>query len=206
MLVEEQIRKMDIVTPSESLQLKNSTCDLTIGKIIPMGQEIDTWHSGSGSFWLEPSHMVSIVTKQCLNMPDDVTGLATLVTTLTKEGILCLNVGVVDPGYSGPLGATLVNFSDKPRKIQAGDRLFRVLFFDHAPIKNLSPYTVHPVSYAADISATSKNEFAETFLNVKRLMKIAEGRALETAFRYISRNLLPWIAIGASLFAVFWKD
>lgn len=205
MLVEEEIKNVNIVTPADSLQLKNSTCDLTVGTILPMGEDSATWDNRSGSFWLNPSHMVSVVTKQCLEMPSNVTGLATLVTTLTKGGILCLNVGVIDPGYSGPLGATLVNFSNKPREIKLDDRLFRVLFFDHEPVKNLTKFTVHPVTYAAEIAARSKNEFSETFLDVKGITKIAEARSFEIAFRYISRNVIPWIALLVSLVVFFWK-
>ena len=205
MLVEEQIRKLNIVTPAESLQLKNSTCDLTIGKIIPMASESRDWDPRSGSFWLNPSHMVSVVTKQTLTLPAHVTGMATLVTTLTKEGILCLNVGVIDPGYDGPLGATLVNFSNKPREIKLNARLFRVLFIDHKPIENLSRTTIHPVTYASDIAARSKNEFSETFLDVKGIVRLAEKHSIDLLFRYVSRNLLPWLAIIIALFGLLYN-
>jgi deoxycytidine triphosphate deaminase len=50
---------------------------------------------------LEPREMVWILSKEEFALPKDVTGFATLRTTFTKQGILALNVGIIDPFLTG---------------------------------------------------------------------------------------------------------
>jgi hypothetical protein len=59
------------------------------------------------------------------------TGLATLRTTWTHSGILALNVGIVDPGWDGPLATAVVNFSNTNFEIKKGDAFLRVIFLKH---------------------------------------------------------------------------
>lgn len=205
LIVEDEIASLGLVSPSNHVELKNSTCDLTIGKIIPTG-DVDHKLAGESlqEFWLEPSHMVFVVSLQRVSLPRNVTGLATLVTTLTKEGILCLNTGIVDPGYDGHLGATLVNFSSKPRKIALNDRLFRVVFLKHEAISddNFKPYSVKKRDYVLNSVSKSKNEFLETFLDVKGIQELARARAWSIVWSSILTNWLPWIALLVSLAAL----
>ncbi|APX15333.1 hypothetical protein BWR17_05430 [Phaeobacter inhibens] len=143
--------------------------------------------------------MVSVVTAQKLTLPDNVTGLATLVTSLTEKGILCLNVGVVDPGYDGPLSAMLVNFSSVEREIAVDQRLFRVLFFEHANVENLEKFTQHPVTYSCAIDARSRHQFSETFLNVQGVINLARKEAWKVVGVSILLNWLPILALLAGV-------
>ncbi|WP_210527157.1 dCTP deaminase domain-containing protein [Rubellimicrobium arenae] len=201
LVVESQVEERGLVSPASQIQTKNSTCDLTVGRIFPAGPDSVEWSNDSDEIWLKPSHMVSVVTSQRLSLPADVTGLATLVTSLTQEGILCLNVGVVDPGYDGPLGATLVNFSNKERRIYVGQRLFRVLFIQHSPIKKLEPFVQHPTTYGYKVAQRSRNQFSETFLDVKSLRRAAEDHAWRVVLGSIMRNWVPLLAIILAAFA-----
>lgn len=200
MLVTEKcIEEQGLVSPACQIKTKNSTCDLTIGEIFPMGKRPRNWAKGTREFTLRPGHMVSVVTAQKLSLPSNVTGLATLVTSLTQKGILCLNVGVVDPGYDGPLSAVLVNFSSVEREISVDQRLFRVLFFQHADVLELERFTQHPVTYSSAIDARSLHQFSETFLNVQGVVNLARKEAWKTIGTSIVLNWLPILALFAGV-------
>ncbi|RYG97164.1 MAG: hypothetical protein EON58_10395, partial [Alphaproteobacteria bacterium] len=80
--------------------------ELTVGRIYNTeGQEVD------GPFVLKPGHMVQVVSAEIFNLGPDVTGHVTYKTTLTRIGIWALTVGIVDPGWTCPIGTTLLNFS-----------------------------------------------------------------------------------------------
>lgn len=205
MIIGDRIREAGIVSPEPSENLKNSTCDLTVGEIIPTGdQSRKVERRARRSFLLKPSHMVFVVTLQKLTLPRNVTGVATLVTSMTKEGILCLNTGIVDPGYSGHLGATLVNFSTQPRKIYLDQRLFRVIFLEHedVPDKYFKPYQVSKRDYTFDQVEKAKDEFAETFLDVQGIHRLAKDRAWSIVTQSMLSNWLPWLALLVSVLSL----
>jgi dUTPase len=104
-----------------------TTYDATVGGIFQAGVEIST-----GAFVLPPRGVVWVVSKEEFNLPETITGLATLKTSWTHRGVLALNVGIVDPGYRGALATALVNFSESDFEVKVGEPFFRVLFFKHA--------------------------------------------------------------------------
>lgn len=169
-----------------------------------MGANPVSAQGGLNSFWLEPSHIATVITTQRLCLPDDVTGLATLVTSLTQKGILCLNVGIIDPCYEGQLSAILLNFSDKPRQIQLNDRLFRVIFFKHNKITgdSLERFEYPKYEYQKDLRQRAKFEFSETFLDVKGLHKLVTVSAWKIVWQSVLTNWLPWIALIVGLLGV----
>jgi deoxycytidine triphosphate deaminase len=110
--------------------LKHSTYDLTIGRIYPTGENSASI-SEDTIYFLEPRQAVLVLSEEEFGLPATVTGLATLRTTLTKSGLLALNVGIIDPKFNGPISTTLINFSDQKVAIKRGMPFFRVLFFEH---------------------------------------------------------------------------
>lgn len=195
LLVEDQITNANLISPKNQVQLRNSTCDLTIGNIFPTGLPTKGNGEAKSVFWLKPNHMVFVVSQQRITLPENVTGLASLVTTLTKKGILCLNTGIVDPGYDGHVGATLVNFSNKERPIELNERLFRVLFFEHAELKNCKPVRVEKADYLSQSKQKSTDEFDQTFLDVFGLQKQAEASAWRVVWNTSTMKIIPWLAL-----------
>jgi deoxycytidine triphosphate deaminase len=199
LLVEEQITNANLVSPKNQVQLRNSTCDLTIGNIFPTGSQSKANRDAKSVFWLKPNHMVFVVSLQRITLPANVTGIASLVTTLTKKGILCLNTGIIDPGYDGHVGATLVNFSNKERPVELNERLFRVLFFEHAELKNCEQVHVKKADYLAGSKQKSKDEFDQTFLDVFGLLKQAESSAWRVVWNTSTMKVIPWVALVVGL-------
>jgi deoxycytidine triphosphate deaminase len=156
--------------------LKNSTYDLTVGEIIPIGKDAiqarirarTRGEQAPTTHFLEPREMVWVLSAEEFNMPNNVTGLATLRTAFTKQGILALNVGIIDPFFRGPISTALINFSDKPRPIRVGDKFFRVAFFEHddvTPFHGQDESLVRNV-YLRNLETVSHSDFAPSFLNI----------------------------------------
>jgi deoxycytidine triphosphate deaminase len=153
--------------------LKHSTYDLTVGEIIPTGQtslqpvDIDR----NKVFFLEPRQSVLVLSKEEFRLPGTVTGLATLRTTLTKNGLLALNVGIIDPFFNGPISTTLINFSDQPVPIKIGMPFFRVLFFFHKDTEGThrGPEDKERKEYLEELNAMAKTKFPKSFLNIPEL-------------------------------------
>lgn len=161
-LTEAQIKAKNIVDRAVGIGWRATTYDATVGCIIQEGQEI----AGS-SFKLPPRGIVWVVSAETFEMPSDVTGLATLKTQWTHQGVLALNVGVIDPGWNGPLSATLVNLGNSPFTIRQGEPFFRILFHDHA-IATVSPTIKSMDEYKNDTLLRSRL-FSPTFLNMQNL-------------------------------------
>src|SRR5437016_3550796 len=107
--------------------LKGTSYDVRVGKII-WRDEKEVSESDS-RFLLKPQGVAEVVSLERLTLPTNVVGFASVKTALCDEGIMALNIGLVDPGYTGPLSTTLVNFSNRPYNIQRGDVMLRLTFF-----------------------------------------------------------------------------
>jgi deoxycytidine triphosphate deaminase len=125
-LTDEQITRLGMVHNTRKRALKPTSYNATVGKILCEGREITADH-----FDLPPRGIVWVVSNEEFQLPQNVTGLATLKTTWTHDGILALNVGIVDPGWHGPLAAAIVNFSKNTFTVRDGGEFLRVVFHQH---------------------------------------------------------------------------
>jgi deoxycytidine triphosphate deaminase len=184
---------------------QGSSFDLTIGSIFDHeGKKIE------GLFTLKPGHMVQVVSAEVFNLSDKVTGHVTYKTALTKMGIWALTVGIVDPGWDGPIATTLLNFSRVDHAIAEGDAFLRVSFFAHDPVPLARQRKAPPIEvYLKDLQKTAASMFPPTFLDSERIAEVAGRKVLSR----IRREALAWVALIAILFTVIqlvlnatWKD
>jgi deoxycytidine triphosphate deaminase len=172
MIVGKDILTRKLVTGGTAKDnLKNSTFDLTVGEIIAIGKDAVRARRKKHltTYYLEPREMVWVLSKEEFELPKDVTGLATLRTTFTKQGILALNVGIIDPFFKGPISTALINFSDRPRRIDVGEKFFRIAFFEHADVTEFKPPHDEALSrddYIKNLESVSFSDFAPSFLNI----------------------------------------
>jgi deoxycytidine triphosphate deaminase len=176
MIVGDDILNRGLVTGGTAANLKNSTFDLTVGEIIPIGKDAVRARTLATArrdaplarYFLEPREMLWVLSKEEFALPKDVTGLATLRTTFTKQGILALNVGIIDPFFRGPISTALINFSDRPRSIEIGEKFFRVAFFEHTDVTahHASDESLERGAYIRDLETVSFSDFAPSFLNI----------------------------------------
>lgn len=203
LLTQQSIIDHKLVVSGNKLRLENATCDLTVGSIFATGP--DGGEVFSNDYKLLPGQTVIVISEQTFNMPDNVTGLATLVTELTRQGLLCLNAGIIDPGYSGPISATLVNFSSEAKKISVGTRLFRVLFFQHERIAPISDKSMDLLRYRRDTEYNAKANFASDFLDVRQAMTRYWGGLAKVSAKTFFVYFLP-IFLAALAFFTFLRD
>lgn len=154
--------------------VRPTTYDATVGSIIRCGVEIQ-----KSTYTLPPRHIIWLVSAETFDMGDTTTGLATLKTGWTHQGVLALNVGVVDPGWKGPLAAAVVNFSNTDFVIEKGSPFLRLLFHEHAqiPAAELRPKSVTMPDYVKGVIGQSR-AFASTFLDMDDLSKTVADKVL----------------------------
>lgn len=90
------------------------------------------------------------------------------ILSRTKQGILALNVGIIDPFFPGPISTALINFSDRARRIDLGDKFFRIAFLDHADVTayHNPDENTERASYVRQLQEASYADFSPSFLNI----------------------------------------
>ncbi|MEA2884836.1 MAG: hypothetical protein QOH32_4092 [Bradyrhizobium sp.] len=172
--------------------IQPSSFDLTIGSIFDhTGKKVD------GLFTIKPGHIVQVVSAEVFDLPDRVTGHVTYKTTLTKKGIWALTVGIVDPGWDGPVATTLLNFSRIDHAIAEGDAFLRVSLFEHEPVPSVRKAPGQE-EYLKDIQKTAASSFPITFLDSEKIAEVAGGKVLER----VRKEALVWVACVALLFTL----
>lgn len=172
---------------------RHTTYDATVGDIILCGKIID-----EKKFTLKPRGVVWVVSNEEFHIPNDITGLATLRTTWTHDGVLALNVGILDPGWEGPVATALVNFGNADFVVEKGTQFFRILFLESKATGG-TPIRKMRAEYVKEIVAKSRL-FSDTFLNMTSLAKDVEGMVLKLPkWAYI----LTGIALVVSMLAIY---
>lgn len=199
-LTSAEITQLGIVHGAREGAMQRTTYNATVREILSQGRLIT-----APKFKLPPRGIVWVVSNEEFALPENVTGLATLRTTWTHDGILALNVGIIDPGWHGPLAAALVNFTNKTFVVKKNEQFLRVIFHNHQP-------TGAPVKrkemdeYVGDMQQKSART-ANTFLDLKALSR----EVIDEVFT-VPRWTAKWtkwglaIAVGgvlAALVAIF---
>ena len=124
LLSDKEIKAKNLVENPIDEHFRAASYDLSVGKIISVeGKEVS-------EFRLKPPGIVEIISHEKVKLPKDVVGYAMVKTSLCNEGILALNIGVVDPGYQGYLSTTLLNFGNKEFLLNINDVFLRLTFLE----------------------------------------------------------------------------
>lgn len=173
---------------------QGSSFDLTIGCIFDHeGKKVD------GPFNLKPGHIVQVASAEVFRLPPNITGHVTYKTTLTQKGIWALTVGIVDPGWNGPVSTTLLNFSRADYPLTVGDPFLRVSFFEHDPVSLTKLRTTPSLEeYNKNVQKAAAALFPPTFLNSEAIAIDAGKRVMEQ----VRNQALAWIAGVAIIFTI----
>ncbi len=169
-----------------------SSIDLTIGEIIDGEGKM-----ASDPFILKPGEIVQVISAEVFDLPGYVTGHVTYKTTLTHQGIWALTVGIVDPGWTGPLTTTLLNFSKVCYPIHRGDEFLRVSFFEHAPVHRKHMRRAPPLSEYVKKQQKAASLFPTTFLDREAIAAMASHGVMN---RFRTEGL-AWVALIAIVLA-----
>jgi dUTPase len=195
----EEIRSSGLVEQSEDRFYRATTYDLTVGDII-----LDGGKTREGSTYeLKPGGMVRVVSTEALRLPDNITGHVLLKNDLCTKGVLAINIGVVDPGFEGPISSTLINFGRADFVVEKGTPFLRVSFH-HCPKSTLADAAqkYDRTTYLKRVRQEVLAYSGPTFLN----MDATAAKAATTAFESFKNALFGWatvVGVIVALLAIF---
>ncbi|MGZ7132727.1 MAG: dCTP deaminase domain-containing protein [Halobacteriota archaeon] len=192
MLIKEEIKAANIVRPSQTAGERHSTYDATVGMIFKHGGD------KGATYELPPRGVVWVVSQEEFHMPKNATGLATVKTKLAHKGVFALNVGVVDPGWKGPIATALVNFSTEPFTVNRGDPFLRLVILDHKDTG--APDIVHTADRYAMIAAQSSRAFADSFLSIDSVAGEVTKKLLSGSNLIFVFTIVGLLLSGLSIF------
>lgn len=193
LMTDTEIKSAGLVKYGTDGRFNATSYDLGIGEIIdPTGCR----HS-EGGYAIKPQEIVWLVSRENVTLPANITAHANIRTSLCNKGLLALNFGIVDPGWSGPLATAIVNFSKREYFLQIEEKFLRLSFFCHnAPGREIKPNVVDRRKYINERIGIAKTDFGTTFLNVNELSeKVAE--------RILNKKKEHWIVYGAAISIFF---
>lgn len=168
LLTKEELLDLQIVRRSDQPNcvvtdgFRGTTYDSCVGRIITKKGE-----HAEDTYTLKPRGIVWLISSTRFRMPSNVTGLTTLRTSWTRQGVLTLTVGIVDPGYDGPLTTAVINFGKDDFCIQKGEPFFRTAFFSHAEVEaEIRDESIE--NYVKSVKA-DRTKFSESFLTIDSL-------------------------------------
>lgn len=195
----EEIKASELVVESEEKLYRASTYDLSVGDIILAGGK--AWEGAA--YDLKAGGMVRVVSKETLALPDNITGHVLLKNDLCTKGVLAINIGVVDPGFNGPISSTLINFGREPYEVKKGIAFLRVSFH-HCPqsAKANDAQKYDRESYMKRVKQEVQAYSGPTFLN----MDATAAEAASRAFKSFKDALFGWatgLGLLIALLAIF---
>jgi deoxycytidine triphosphate deaminase len=84
----------------------------------------------SKSALVKPGALVWVRSRELVKMPANRVGLWIQTNTLSRKGLLLLNMSLVEPGYEGFLTAAFVNFGRSPVVINAETKIAKLMFLE----------------------------------------------------------------------------
>lgn len=146
---------------TDESNLINGSYYLTIHTIIPITEPPQENYAFTKHF-LQPGGLAWIVSEEIFSIPDpSITALVTLSSRNTRNGLLALDVGLVDAYFEGPIGSMVINFSKVPVPLFAGDRFFRVMFLKHNKVEE--EYISQPLIYTHETYIRDRLDFILKF-------------------------------------------
>jgi dUTPase len=179
-----KIKELNLVHNATESLFRSASYDLTIGSIITADGEVVSEHA------LAPQGIVKVISQETVDMPADITGYVHVKTQLCNEGVLTLNIGIVDPCFKGPLQSTVLNFGKNIYRLHKGAVFGRITF--HQQIcagKKTVPVERSMTQVVQDAQSHMDRYLANDFLNfsntVKRASEEAAGKLKLTLFVFV---------------------
>ncbi len=198
MLTSAEIKTRRLLQNDEPACYRSASYDLRIGRIVtPSGELADF-------YLVPPQGIVEVVSEERVNLPRGVAGFAMVKTHLCNQGLLALNIGIVDPGYQGKLASFLVNFGRTERPLRRNDVFLRLVFHSLEGEYDLaSPLTVvNDDRYVAEKQANMQTNFAREFLDIPAVTNKVAGDIFK---QYLAKALtyVGLVAAGLALLTFF---
>lgn len=187
-----EIKSRGLIVGGIDDRFREGSYDLTIKELVTAEGKI------TKEYVLPAQGIVKVISKEVVRLPADVIGYVLVKTQLCNEGVLALNIGIVDPGFDGPLQSALINFGKADVPLLTGDVFSRVSFHALSPgAETLRPVVVTHDSARRDVKRHVGQYLAPTFLNIAA----TADKAADQAFAKYKKVLTLWIPVFALLLA-----
>jgi hypothetical protein len=166
MLSGDEIEKLQLIENADPRCFRASSYDVRIGEVLRSDGSV-------GEFYLlPPQGIAEVISLERINLPSEISGIAIVKTSLCNEGVLLLNMGIVDPGYSGKLSGFLVNFGRTERALKKDDVFLRLIFQRvEWGLSRAERVHVDDSRYLFDKTTNIQAKFGQEFLNIAQISR-----------------------------------
>ena len=147
---------------------------------------------------LAPQGIAVAISKETLRLPMHICAYASVKTSLSREGILAINTGVVDPGWEGPLSSLLLNFGTDVYGLRAGDPFIRLTFHRLPMVGHAPPVPLTRVEYENQIKDKFVKHLAASFMD----LEVAAEKGSEQMAKDLRVALLKYLPAAAVFLAL----
>ncbi len=185
--------KRQVIEGARPDSTRPASYDLTVGQILVDGRS----HSSEVS--INPQQTFIIVSQETVQMKPGLVGYVMPKTGLCNEGILALNTGLVDPGYSGPLSTIAINFSRQVKVLEPGRPFLRLVVNSlEGEGREKIDQPLHADS--AETRRRRSSEFPGTFLDTPAVVRRVTDELLARQL-----NIFLLILAGATIVFALWN-
>lgn len=154
-----------------------------------------------------PQGIVAVTSKERVKLPLNVCAYASVKTSLCRDGILAINIGIIDPGWDGPISSLLLNFGKRMHQLRKNQLFLRLTFHPIAPPRSA---TLRPPidrdAYKAEIFNKYDDWLAGSFMNFSKALDEAKksyASELREELKTVALKHIPAIAATVAFLALF---
>ncbi len=130
----ERIRKNELVPGGDKALAQECSYSFLPGKAFLPGTDkpaVDfLWSPAETRVVVEPGKMVWVRTRDRVKIPTNIVGFWWQTNTLSRKGLMLVNMSMVEPGYAGDLACLFVNFGSSSVIIDAKTVVAKMVFVD----------------------------------------------------------------------------
>lgn len=189
----EQIKNLGLLQNFDDKNFENASYDLCIDKIITVNGTEEQ------KLALKPNSMAVAISKESVKLPTNIVGHAYVRTRLSQKGIMANNIGVIDPGYEGPLSSVLVNFGEKKYLLEEGAVFLRLTFSEIEQPQNNIALKYGPFKrkeYKVNQRSKAMRYLGNAFINIEEIVKTNVENTIDNKIKNFG---LWFLAIGLIL-------
>jgi len=151
---------------------------------------------------IPPNELCFIISKESINMPNNLVGHISLKTDLIRKGVMLAAQPPVDPGYQGKIYGMLYNFSNDRVCLFRKDTILTIEFAE-LDSPTTFPTSEHHMQHFDDLAKLIKDPPIESSLDhVRRLYESSRSK-FERAIPTLLTIVTILVAILAILFTIF---
>ena len=208
-IVAEQMTAKGLIENGIQSGFRAASYDLHVGAILEAPKE-DKRSSGSAAedirvstgFSLRPQGMVRVISRERVKLPENIVGYALTKNGLSNQGILAINIGIIDPGYEGPISSTLINFGNRTYQITPETSFLRLTFHEINETSQVRPVSHTHSTYLEKTKLDVLGSSGPKFLNLSEVAQEAGQEAFGKFKNWLFLSL-PLAALALALITLF---